>query len=280
VRFGSLLRRGAMLFGAHRLRENFPIKARNHPSGPEGRGCLARGAAQLKLCPFKRSGSGRRLTSVAGVWLLLLGGAFALGSFGQAPTPVTAHEVAQRVDRHYDSLHTLKADFSESYAGLGVRRMESGTLLLRKPGRMRWNYTMPAGKIFLLDGKYAWFYAQGDAQVQRMPAKELDDLRSPLRFLLGKTDLEKEMNGLTLATAANGMFTLTGQPKGQEQRVARLTLTVTAEGAITGIELEETDGALTKFVFTNEQPNAPVPENAFQFTAPMGVPVVDAMPPV
>ena len=196
---------------------------------------------------------------------------------GGAPT---AHELAQRVDHHYDSLRSLKAEFTESYAGLGVRRVESGTLLLRKPGRMRWNYSTPAGKVFLLDGKYAWFYARGDAQVQRIPAKELDDLRSPLRFLLGHTDLEKEMDSLTLAPAGNGLFTLSGQPKGQEQRVARLTLTVTGEGAITGIEVEETDGALTKFTFTDEHANAPIPADAFQFTAPMGVPVVDAPPPV
>jgi outer membrane lipoprotein carrier protein len=207
-------------------------------------------------------------------------GSYALLSPGQALGQITAHDLAQRVDRHYDSLHSLKAEFTESYAGLGVRRGESGVLLLRKPGRMRWNYSTPAGKIFLLDGKYAWFYAKGDAQVQRIPAKELDDLRSPLRFLLGHTDLEKEMNSLTLAPAANGLFTLTGQPKGQEQRVTRLTLTVTAAGAITGIEVEETDGAVTRFTFTNEQPNAPVPADAFQFTAPIGVPVVDSMPPV
>src|SRR5208283_6244128 len=127
----------------------------------------------------------------------------------------------------------------ESYAGLGVRRTESGTLLLLKPGRMRWDYSVPAGKIFLLDGKYAWFYSKGDAHVQRIPAKQLDDLRSPLRFLLGHTDLEKEMDSLTLAPAPGGSYTLTGQPKGQQQRIARLALTVTAQGAITGIEVEE-----------------------------------------
>jgi outer membrane lipoprotein carrier protein len=208
------------------------------------------------------------------------GGAQASLSFGQAPAPLTAHDLAQRVDRHYDSLRSLKAQFTESYAGLGVRRTETGTLLLRKPGRMKWDYSSPPGKIFLLDGKYAWFYSKGDAQVQRIPAKELDDLRSPLRFLLGHTDLEKEMDSLRMAPAADGSFTLTGQPKGQEQRVARLTLTVTSAGAITGIEVEETDGAITRFTFSGEQPNAPVPADAFQFTAPMGVPVVDAPPPV
>jgi outer membrane lipoprotein carrier protein len=195
-------------------------------------------------------------------------------------TGISAHHLAQRVDRHYNQLHSLKAAFSETFEGLGVHRSESGTLLLLKPGRMRWDYTSPAGKLFLLDGKFAWFYARGDSQVQRIPAKDLDDLRSPLRFLLGHTELEKEMNTLTVASAANSLFTLSGQPRGQEQRVARLALTVTTDGTITAIEIEEIDGALTRFTFTGEQPNAPVPADAFHFTAPQGVPVVDAMPPV
>jgi outer membrane lipoprotein carrier protein len=191
-----------------------------------------------------------------------------------------AQEMAQRVDRHYNQLHSLKAGFTEHYSGLGVDRTESGTLLLLKPGRMKWDYSAPAGKLFLLDGKFAWFYAKGDPQVQRIPAKELDDLRSPLRFLLGHTELEKEMNSLTLAGAPGGAFTLTGQPKGQEKRVTRLALTVAADGTITGIEIEETDGALTRFTFTGEVPNAPVPADTFKFAAPAGVPVVDVVAPV
>ena len=196
-----------------------------------------------------------------------------------AGTP-DAHTLAQRVDRHYNQLHSLKAGFTESYEGLGMHRQESGTLLLQKPGRMRWDYTSPAGKIFLLDGKYAWFYSQGDPHVQRIAAKQMDDLRSPLRFLLGHTQLEKELNQVALAPAANGAFTLTGQPKGLEKRVVHFSLTVTVEGSITAIEIEETDGAITRFTFTGEQTNAPIPVETFHFTPPAGVPVVDALPPV
>ena len=193
---------------------------------------------------------------------------------------VSAHDLAQRVDRHYNQLHSLKAAFTESYEGMGMQRTESGTLLLVKPGRMRWDYASPPGKLFLLDGKYAWFYSQGDPQVQRMESKQLDDLRSPLRFLLGHTELEKEMSSLSVAPAPAGRFTLTGVPKGQEKRVNRLALTVTADGAITAIEIEESDGAITRFTFNGEAPNAPIPADAFRFTAPPGVPVVDAATPV
>ncbi len=197
----------------------------------------------------------------------------------QQPAP-SVHELAQRVDRHYNRLHSLTAQFSESYEGLGMKRSESGTLLLVKPGRMRWNYSQPAGKVFLLDGKYAWFYARGDAQVQRIPASKLDDLRSPLRFLLGHTQLEKELVDLALIPGPNGLFQLTGLPKGQEQRVQKLALTVTADGVITAIEIVETDGAVTRFTFADEVPNAAVSQSAFHFTPPAGVPVVDGLPPV
>lgn len=193
---------------------------------------------------------------------------------------MSARDLAERVDGHYDSLHSLKANFSESYQGLGMDRTESGTLLLSKPGQMRWDYASPAGKLFLIDGKYAWFYTPGDRQVQRIPAKQLDDLRSPLRFLLGHTRLEKEISNLTAASAPNGEFVLTGQPKGQEQRVTRLALRVTADGAIKSIEIQEIDGATTRFVFSNEAPNAAIAPATFRFTPPAGVPIVDTLPPV
>lgn len=196
----------------------------------------------------------------------------------QAPS-LSASELAARVDRHYNSLQSLKARFSESYRGLGMNRSESGTLLLRKPGRMRWDYDTPAGKAFDLDGKYAWFYSPGDPQVQRLPAKELDDLRSPLRFLLGHTQLEKELENLTVAPAGDGSYKLTGQPRG-ENRIARLTLSVAADGTIRDLEMQEPDGAVTSFQFSDQQPNAPIPPQAFRFTPPAGIPIVAAPPPV
>jgi len=220
----------------------------------------------------------RRIALACAVLALCAGGARAPLSFGQDSTQVTALELAARVDRHYDQLHSLKAGFREDYAGMGMTRTESGTLFLRKPGRMLWQYSTPAGKIFLLDGKYGWLYTKGDAQIQRIPAKELDDLRSPLRFLLGHTELEKELTGLKLEGSSNGLYKLSGLPKGQENQVTRLELTVTAEGAITTLEMQEVNGAITRFTFTDEQPDATIRAEMFHFTPPPGVPVVDTTP--
>jgi outer membrane lipoprotein carrier protein len=191
-----------------------------------------------------------------------------------------AKELAQRVDRHYNNLRSLKAAFTEKYQGLGAERTESGTLLLLKPGRMRWDYTSPPGKMFLLDSKYAWSYTKGNAQAERIPAKDLNDLRSPMQYLLGHAQLAKELKGLKAAPAADGQFTLTGVPKGMESRVSRLTLTVTADGVIHGMTIVETDDAVTTFTFTDQQPNAPIPASVFHFTLPQGVQVQDSMAPI
>jgi outer membrane lipoprotein carrier protein len=243
----------------------------------------------MRSCRATASNAGRRACVFAS--MLVVGAAAWLAGPGaqvsraqNRPAP-SALELAARVDGHYDRLHSLVASFREDYAGLGMTRSESGTLFLRKPGRMLWQYSAPAGKIFLLDGKFAWLFTRGDAQVQRIPSKDLDDLRSPLRFLLGHTNLEKELSGLHLAGEANGgeangEYTLVGVPKGQENRVKRLSLTVTAEGAITAIEVVEVDGATTRFAFSSEKVDAPIPAGTFHFTPPAGVPVVDAMPPV
>ncbi len=197
----------------------------------------------------------------------------------KAAVAPSALDLAKRVDDHYNHLQSLKAAFREQYDGLGMHREESGTLLLRKPGKMHWDYSSTPGKVFVLDGKYAWFYAPGDSQVQRIPASKLDDLRSPLRLLLGHTKLESELTNLSLTSGKDGL-TLSGIPKGQQKRITRLSVNVTSTGIITGLLIEEVDGASTSFTFTGEEPNAKVPETAFQFTPPKGVPVVDALPPV
>jgi outer membrane lipoprotein carrier protein len=161
-----------------------------------------------------------------------------------------------------------------------MHRGESGVLELQKPGKMRWDYKSKAGKLFLLDGKFAWFYSPGDPVVQRIPAARLDDLRSPLRFLLGHTKIEAELSGLSVSAASSSAMLLSGIPKGMEKRVARLTLTVTPAGAISAISIEELDGARTSFVFTGEEANPKLPDSDFHFPKPAGVPVVDAPAPV
>jgi outer membrane lipoprotein carrier protein len=187
--------------------------------------------------------------------------------------------IVRKVDDHYNHLSSLRAHYTERYSGMGIDRSEEGTLLLKKPGRMRWSYAAPVGKVFVLDGKFAWFYTPGDTQATRVPAKELDDLRSPLRFLLGHTQLRKELDNLAVVRNGSG-FQITGVPKGMEQRVKLLSIWVTATGVIERMRLEEVDGAVTEFAFSEILENMPLKDSDFLFVPPAGVTVVEGLPPI
>ncbi len=201
---------------------------------------------------------------------------FACGTSLLAATDVQA--LAAKVDQHYNQLKSLEANFTESYSGAGMSRIESGVLVMKKPGKMRWDYQQPHSKLFVIDGSMAWFYVPGEKQARRTPVKQLDDLRSPLRYLLGKTKLRKELDGLSLAPDAKpaepGGVVLRGVPKGMGDRVTETLLEVTPDGLITRIVVEELDGSVTEFRFLQQKENVQVPDRQFQFVPPPGVEVV------
>ena len=190
------------------------------------------------------------------------------------------HASAQAVDEHYNRLRSLRAEFSESFRGAGVERTETGTLWLKKPGKMRWEYRSPREKLFVSDGKDAWFYLPGDRQVRKAAVKKLDDLRSPLAFMLGKTKLEKEMDGLSLAPdqkpSAPGNIVLRGVPKALADRVNAVLLEITPEHQIARIQIEQADGSTTEYRFSDQQENVEVADSQFRFVVPPGVETVDA----
>ena len=190
------------------------------------------------------------------------------------------HASAQAVDEHYNRLRSLRAEFSESFRGAGVERTETGTLWLKKPGKMRWEYRSPREKLFVSDGKDAWFYLPGDRQVRKTAVKKLDDLRSPLAFMLGKTKLEREMDGLSLAPdqkpSAPGNIVLRGVPKALADRVNAVLLEITPEHQIARIQIEQADGSTTEYRFSDQQENVEVADSQFRFVVPPGVETVDA----
>jgi outer membrane lipoprotein carrier protein len=196
-----------------------------------------------------------------------------------ASPPPNASAIAHAVDEHYNHLRTLQAEFTEVYHGAGMERTESGTLWLKKPGKMRWEYRSPREKLFLGDGKDAWFYLPGDHQVRKTSMRKLDDLRSPLGFLLGKTRLEKELQGLSVAPDVPpldpGNVVLRGVPTAMAERVSQVLLEITPEWQIARISMQEADGSITEYRFTKQKENVEIDEQQFRFTPPAGVEIVD-----
>ncbi len=188
-------------------------------------------------------------------------------------------QLAQAVDEHYNQLKTFKAAFTEIYQGDGISRTESGTLWLKKPGRMRWEYHVPREKLFLIDSQNAYFYVTGDPQAKKTPVKNLDDIRSPLRYLLGKTKLEKELDALSLAPdltpIQQGDTVLRGVPKTLKDRVSEVVLEISAAHQIRRILIHGVDGTTTDFRFSQIEENVPVQDSLFRFVPPPGVQVFE-----
>ncbi len=190
--------------------------------------------------------------------------------------------VAQRVDEHYNRLRSLEADFTEIYQGGGISRSESGTLRLKKPGKMRWDYRSPEEKLFVSDGKDTWLYLPGEKQARRSALKNMDDLRSPLVFLLGKTKLQKELHSLSFAPDVRCWrpedSMLRGIPRGLEDRVEQVLLEVSPDSRIVRIVIQGRDDSLTEYRFSNQKEDVALADKQFEFRPPVGVETVEESP--
>jgi len=183
--------------------------------------------------------------------------------------------VLRFVERRYNRAATLEADFVQRHLVNGrPRRVESGRLKLRKPGRMRWEYAQPPGKLFVCDGKWVWFYSPAAGQVERARLKEADDFRAPLAFLLGRLEFRKLFGTLEAAATENGTE-IRAWPKSDRAPYTRVDFTISADFCIRRLVIASVDGTAMEFLFANEQLNRPVAESAFRFEAPPGVPVID-----
>ena len=198
-------------------------------------------------------------------------------------------QLARAVDEHYNHLRSLESDFTEIYRGEGSERVESGTLWLKKPRKMRWEYRSPKEKLFISDGQAVWFYLPSERQLRKTAFRKLDDLRSPLAFLLGKTKLENELRGLSKAVdqtpLAAGNILLRGVPRGvvpqsvvpqsRAGQASEVQLEITPSNQIVRIVLLEADGATTEFRFAGWKENLELSDSRFQFVPPPGVETVE-----
>ena len=168
---------------------------------------------------------------------------------GTTAPPDPLNGVIRRLEEHYNRLETLKAGFVQFYRAeeRAPVHEEAGTVYLKKPGRMRWEYTRTETKLFISDGKMVYFYAPEDRQVTRMPAATSGDVRTPLGFLLGRLNLKRSFGHVELAQdfapldPGNPVLRLT--PKAKEERFRELFLEVDQQSRIRRLVVEEGDSS-------------------------------------
>ena len=205
-------------------------------------------------------------------WLCL---ASSLAAAGQSPSQTPLAELLKGVEDRYNRPKSMQLVFEQSHSGRGrITRSESGTAYFLKPNRMRWDYSSPEGKLFLVDGQFVYYYSPGAARVEKTRVKEADDLRVPLAFLMGRLDFYSQFK--EFRTQPEGQATkVVGIPKSDKAPYREVEFLITPARQIRLVSVAGSDGSSMTFRFTGETANPPLPASLFQFKMPPGAELID-----
>lgn len=198
-----------------------------------------------------------------------------------ASEPPATDALIKNLEKHYNRARTLSVSFVEQYSIQGrARKRETGMLTLRKPGRMRWDYTQPPGKLFVSDGKNVYLYLPNGNRVERSKLKDSEDMRAPLAFLLGKLDMRKEFAGFTTKNGPqDGETWLEATAKSERLPYEKVEMLIDSSYAIRRLIVTGRDTSTLDYTFQEEKVNPPVNEAQFQFQIPPGAEVTDSAGP-
>ena len=194
----------------------------------------------------------------------------------------TAPELAAALQRKYDGIKDFSADFKHVYEGGVLRKQitERGHLLVKKPGKMRWDYSEPEPKQFVSDGLKMYSYIPQDKQVIVASVPPDEDAPTPTLFLAGKGHVTRDFTPSLVDAPAGmpaGSRALKLIPKAKQRDYDWLVLVLDPGSlAIRGLLTVDAQGGKSSFSFTNLKENVGLADKAFAFKIPRGVDVVTA----
>jgi outer membrane lipoprotein carrier protein len=217
------------------------------------------------------------MNRVLPIALLLM--AAAAATAGQ--TRPSAADTAQVVQQKYDKVKDFTADFTHVYEGgvLKKKSTERGTVQIKKPGRMRWEYTAPEKKTFISDGAMIYSYIPADKQAIRSPVPKDDEATTAVLFLAGKGNLVRDFRIGYADPAAEGTLALRLDPKQKQNDYDWLILGVDAKTMqIRSLTAADQQGGRSTFQFSNYRENTGLADSVFTFKIPKGTDVITAGP--
>jgi outer membrane lipoprotein carrier protein len=197
--------------------------------------------------------------------------AFAALSLAAAAASPAA--LAQKVQAYYEKTADLEARFVQTYtyAAFGRSQVSKGTLRVKKPGRLRWDYEAPAKKTVLVAGSRLVQYEPEANQAYVDEHFDASAMSAAVTFLLGQGRLDKEFD---LAADAEGRLVLT--PKKPDPRVERVVLTVGPGGEVTATRVEDGSGNVNAIAFEGLRRNVGLKDAVFVLDLPKDVHRVSA----
>jgi outer membrane lipoprotein carrier protein len=179
------------------------------------------------------------------------------------------------IEDRYNKSKTVQVDFVQTYIDRARKTTEKGTLFLQRPGRMRWQYSSPAGKLWVCDGKIVSAYDPVRKRVEKSKLKNEEDLRAPFAFLLGKLDFHDQFRKFE-PTPEGSDTKIVATPKSDKLLYTEVTFVASPDFTIKRVIVKGQDGSIMDYVFENEKRDPLLTEALFKFTPPGDVEVVDS----
>jgi outer membrane lipoprotein carrier protein len=192
----------------------------------------------------------------------------------QGAASPAAEALARKLEQRQRGVTDLTARFVQTYRSglIGREVVERGTLSIKKPGRMLWEYRQPEKKTFVADGKSYYFYVPADKQViVRAQAK---DKSIPALLLSGEAGLLAEFGVSLEENAPAGLRRLRLVPRKADPDVEWVTVDVDAGDRIRAITVADVQGNRSRFEFEDIRENVGLKDGIFNFRVPKGVEVV------
>ena len=193
-----------------------------------------------------------------------------------APAP---DGVVAGLERWLEGTRDMECRFEQRLVSgaLGAGAVESGTLKLLRPGRMRWDYRRPEAKIAILDGDRTFVYLPSDRQWIR---GRLASQGGGLGSLLGGTGRVSEVFRATVIPPApdgDGAYRVKLEPRQEGGGFESVTLVLRPPVyAIEAARVLDAAGNVIEYRFSGIRRNRGVSPGVFRFEPPPGTEIVDA----
>jgi len=205
-------------------------------------------------------------------------------AFLVTPQPLPGNEIVARLQQKYEQIESFRAHFEQTFRSRGITQVEKGVVMMKRPGRMFWEYQDPAPKYFVADGKKTYFYVPAEKQVL-VSDLDLSKADSPLLFLLGRGEIDHDFfvsreqpdedpSGDT--SAAPGVLCLRLTPKLPQSDFSYVLLEVGAQDfLIRKLTVVEPIGQENEYLLTDFEQNVRIPDQQFRLKIPSNVEVVE-----
>ena len=192
-----------------------------------------------------------------------------------------ALSTARLVEAALNSVTGLVSGFTQTVEspGLPSPQVEQGTLYLLRPGRMRWEYSDPPGKLAITDGRRSYLYLPEERQVLVAPL-DAPGAGSGVALLLGDrvSLIEAFEIGWAPAPADRGSRRLRLTPRAPRTQYESLFLEPDDEYLIRALVVVDALGGTVTYRFSRQRRVDSLPESLFHFTPPRGAQVQEIAP--